>query len=134
VTKRKMSLVLIYLILLSVFIVREQFVEGKEIQRGNDNQFISLNEQEIADEANKRFRSSFLENKGQVGNEEVIFYGSLPNGKIGFGESKVMLWMDGMNNVISLNFVGARKTSPIGLDELVTKSNYFLVSEEYILT
>jgi len=126
VTKRKISVVLICSVLIGVLIVRGQFVEGRNIQRENDTQSVSLSEQEIAEEANKRFRSSFLENQGQIGNDEIIFYGSLTNGKIAFGESKVMLWMEGMNSIVSLNFVGARRVSPIGLDELVTKSNYFL--------
>lgn len=120
-----MNVLLICLILLSVITVRGQFVEGKEIQRDNDNESLSLSEQEIAEEANKRFRSSFIENKGQVGNE-VVFYGSLPNGKIGFGESKVMLWMEGMNSIVTLSFEDSRQVSPIGINELETKSNYFL--------
>ena len=125
-TKRKISIVLICVILLSVVAVRGQFLEKRSISSGNDKVSVSLSEQEIAEEVNKKFRSAFVENQGQVGNEEIIFYGSLLNGKIAFGESKVMLWMEGMNSLITLNFVGARKVSPIGLDELVTKSNYFL--------
>ncbi|TET29671.1 MAG: hypothetical protein E3J70_06365, partial [Candidatus Heimdallarchaeota archaeon] len=121
-----MNVLLICLILLSVITVRGQFVEGKEIQRDNDNESLSLSEQEIAEEANKRFRSSFIENKGQVGNEEVVFYGSLPNGKIGFGESKVMLWMERMNSIVTLSFEDSRQVSPIGINELETRSNYFL--------
>lgn len=124
--KRKISVVLICLILLSVLTVRGQFVEGKEIQRDNNNESLSLSEQEIVEEVNKKTRSSFLENQGQVGNEDVVFYGSIPNGRIAFGESKVMLWMEGMNSFVTLNFVGAREVSPIGVNELVTKSNYFL--------
>jgi len=126
VTKRKISVVLICLILISVLTVRGQFVEGKGNQKDNDMESVSLSEQEIADEANNKFRSSFLENKGQIGNEEVLFYGSLPNGKIAFGDSKVMLWMEGTNDIITLSFVGTQKVSPIGLDEFETKNNYFL--------
>ncbi|GAF70644.1 unnamed protein product, partial [marine sediment metagenome] len=125
-TKRKMNVVLICLILISVITVRGQFVEGKEIQRENNNQSVSLSEEEIVEEVNKKMRSSFLENKGQVGNEEVVFYGSLPNGKIAFGESKVMLWMEGTSGVVMLYFENSRKVTPIGINELETKSNYFL--------
>ncbi|MGC9778078.1 MAG: SBBP repeat-containing protein [Candidatus Heimdallarchaeota archaeon] len=124
--KRIMNMMLICLILISIVTVRGQFVERTNIQRDSDNQSVSLSEQEIAEEVNKRFKSSFLENQGQLGNEEIIFYGSLPNGRIAFGESKVMLWMEGMESIITLNFIGARKISPIGVEELITRSNYFL--------
>jgi len=126
VTKRAMNVAIICLILFSLITVRGQFVEEKEIQRENNNQSVSLSEQEIAEEVSKKFRSSFVENKGQLGNEEIVFYGSLPNGKIAFGVSKVLLWMEGMNSIVTLNFLGARKVSPTSIDEPVTKSNYFL--------
>ncbi len=126
VTKRIMNVMLICLILISVVTVREQFVERTNILRDSDNQSVSLSEQEITEEVNKRFRSSFLENQGQLGNEEIIFYGSLPNGKIAFGESKIMLWMEGMNSIITLSFEDSRQVSPIGVEELITRSNYFL--------
>jgi alpha-tubulin suppressor-like RCC1 family protein len=124
--RRIMNVIFIYLILISVFTLREQYVEGRKIQGEKDNQLVSLNEQEITEEVTKRYRSLFLENKGQIGNEEILFYGSLPMGKIAFGESKVLLWMKGMNDIVTLSFVGAQKVLPIGLDEQITRSNYFL--------
>jgi len=126
VTRRKISVLLISLILLSVIIVKDLSLERKDNQKGSEKQTVSLNEHEIAEKVNKKIRSSFFENQGQMDNQEIIYYGSLPNGKIAFGESKVLLWADGMNDIITINFVGARKISPFGLDELITKSNYFL--------
>jgi len=124
--KRKKSVLLICLILISVITINGLFLERKDISIANEKPLFSLTKQEIIEKANNKMRSSFLENKGQVKNQEILFYGSLPIGKIGFGESKVMLWMNGLTDFVTLSFIGANSCFPVGVNELESKSNYFL--------
>ncbi|TET10496.1 MAG: hypothetical protein E3J86_05565, partial [Candidatus Thorarchaeota archaeon] len=72
------------------------------------------------------FLSQFYENIGQVNTREVMFYGRMPGGMIGFGEGRIQLWMEGTDSGVVLSFVGADNVTPMGLDEVSRHTSYFL--------
>ncbi|MHA2021903.1 MAG: DUF7948 domain-containing protein, partial [Candidatus Thorarchaeota archaeon] len=76
--------------------------------------------------AHSAFLSRFYENIGQIANDDVRFYGRMPGGRIGFGESRIHLWMDGTDSCVFLSFEGADNVTPMGLDEVSRHTSYFL--------
>jgi hypothetical protein len=72
------------------------------------------------------FLSQFYENIGQVNTREVMFYGRMPGGMIGFGRSRIHLWMEGTDSCVFLSFVGADNVTPMGMDEVSRHTSYFL--------
>ena len=70
--------------------------------------------------------SQFLENIGQVKNSDVLFYGSIPGGTIGFGASRVYLWMNGADSLVTLSFEDSNIVIPEGADECSHRTSYFL--------
>jgi hypothetical protein len=84
-------------------------------------------EETVADSvAHSAFLSQFYENIGQVNAKDVMFYGRMPGGMIGFGESRIHLWMEGTDSCVFLSFVGAGNVTPIGMDEVSRHTSYFL--------
>jgi hypothetical protein len=77
--------------------------------------------------------SYFYENLGQINNTEVLFYGAIPGGLIGFGRSQVSLWLNGANNCLSLTFVNAQQVVPKPDYEGTHSANFFLGSETTFL-
>ena len=88
------------------------------------------NDQEIIEKVNKQMGSTFLENRGQISNKEVLFYGTIQNGKIGFCIGKIIFWIEDINSFVEYEFVNAEKIKPIAVNELTVKSNFFLGSKE----
>ena len=72
------------------------------------------------------FLTQFYENIGQVNTREVMFYGRMPGGMIGFGRSRIHLWMEGADSGVFLSFEGADNVTPMGLDEVSRHTSYFL--------
>ena len=72
---------------------------------------------------------TFLENKGQIPDSEVLLYGVIPGGHVGFGESSLFLWAEGCSEKITLKFVGSEGIRPHGRDEVPYHTNYFLGSK-----
>ncbi|MFX1263667.1 MAG: SBBP repeat-containing protein [Promethearchaeota archaeon] len=70
--------------------------------------------------------TQFYENIGQLNTEDVMFYGIMPGGMIGFGESRIRFWMEGTDSCIFLSFVGADKVTPTCIDEVSQYTSYFL--------
>ncbi|MBD3190714.1 MAG: hypothetical protein GF308_08715 [Candidatus Heimdallarchaeota archaeon] len=68
----------------------------------------------------------FFENLGQVSNEDILYYGQFAQGKIGFGTSKIFLWVSGWSSVVTLSFVGAQVVAPIGINPRETRGHFFL--------
>ncbi|MHA2459859.1 MAG: SBBP repeat-containing protein [Candidatus Thorarchaeota archaeon] len=83
-------------------------------------------EEEILEKADTLLKSQFQENLGQVGNDEVLFYGRIPGGMVGFGISKVLIWLEGAPTNVVFSFVGAAEVVPKMSDVSAQKSNYFL--------
>ena len=70
--------------------------------------------------------SGFCENKGQVKNDEVLYYGYLNSGMIGFGVSKIFLWGNEATNQVTLHFENSTRIYPEVDDSYSHQSNYFL--------
>jgi hypothetical protein len=76
--------------------------------------------------AQSAFQSQFYENKGQVNTKDVMFYGRVPGGMIGFGVSRISLRMDGTDSCVYLSFEGASNVTPMGLNAVSRHTSYFL--------
>ncbi|MFW9887740.1 MAG: SBBP repeat-containing protein [Candidatus Thorarchaeota archaeon] len=72
------------------------------------------------------FLTQFYENIGQLNTKDVLFYGRMPGGMIGFGESRIHLWMEGTDSCVFLSFVGADDVMPVCTDEVSRHNSYFL--------
>ncbi|MFW9888582.1 MAG: SBBP repeat-containing protein [Candidatus Thorarchaeota archaeon] len=70
--------------------------------------------------------TQFYENIGQLNTKDVMFYGGIPGGMIGFGESKIHLWMEGTDSCVLLSFVGASNVTPACMDEVSQHTSHFL--------
>ncbi|MHA1909155.1 MAG: SBBP repeat-containing protein [Candidatus Thorarchaeota archaeon] len=70
--------------------------------------------------------SQFFENVGQINSTDIRFYGRIPGGTIGFGESKVFIWMGSTQDDIVLSFDSANAVAPVGDHEVVCRTNFFL--------
>ncbi len=90
------------------------------------NEDCEVNEEVIEEQVEVALRSQFFENLGQVANPEVMLYGNIPGGMIGFAESRILLWMEGAFGAVTLYFEGARDVVPVGVGEVSHRTNYFL--------
>ncbi|MGY5873112.1 MAG: hypothetical protein RTV72_12755, partial [Candidatus Thorarchaeota archaeon] len=71
-------------------------------------------------------KGCFIENRGQVGNDEILFYSEIPGGTIGFAGGKVLLWSHDSGDVIELSFPGGEIVDPQGVTVVSEYFNYFL--------
>ncbi|MHA2021061.1 MAG: DUF7948 domain-containing protein, partial [Candidatus Thorarchaeota archaeon] len=76
--------------------------------------------------AQSAFLTQFYENIGQLNTKDVLFYGRMPGGMIGFGESRIHLWLEGADSCVFLSFPGANSVSPTCIDEVSRHTSYFL--------
>ncbi len=83
-------------------------------------------EETIIQMAEMSLNDHFFENLGQIDVDDILYYGSIPGGTIGFGESKCYLWIDGSKGWIVLSFEGSRPVQPEGLEEVGYFTHYFL--------
>ena len=86
----------------------------------------TIDEGIISEQTQKLLRGQFYENLGQVNNSEVLFYGQIPGGMIGFACSKIFLWMDGASSSVILKFPNSNNIAPNGVGEVCHQTNYFL--------
>jgi hypothetical protein len=86
----------------------------------------TIDETMVDSVAESAFFSQFYENKGQLNTKDVMFYGRMPGGMIGFGVGRIYLWMQGTDSYVYLSFVGADNITPTGLDEVDRHTSYFL--------
>ncbi len=86
----------------------------------------NLDEVLIQKQAQEIIRTRFYENLGQVANTEVLYYGQIPGALIGFGESSILLKLEGASTVTTLSFVGAFDVLPQGVDDLSHRTNFLL--------
>lgn len=68
-------------------------------------------------QVHEKLMNSFFENIGQVDNEDILYYGILQEGFIGFGVGKIYLWNQGTETSIVLFFDGAEYVKPRGTIE-----------------
>ena len=76
------------------------------------------------DEIQDLSRTQFYMNLGQIANRDVLYYGTIPGGVIGFGESKVFLWSNECESDLVISFVNANSISPFGQRESTDRINY----------
>lgn len=86
----------------------------------------TVNETAITQTAKEMMMSSFQENLGQIDNKDILFYGRIPGGMIGFEEHKYLIWLDGAKRSLVFEFIGSRDVQPIMRNLTTHKSNYFL--------
>lgn len=68
----------------------------------------------------------FYDNLGQLSNPDILYYGMIPEGMIGFGVCEIYLWNQESSDVITLSFVGSSKDGPQGLGISDSKTNFYL--------
>ena len=85
-----------------------------------------LNETAVFEATESLMMSHFQENLGQVSNPDVLFYGNIPGGMIGFGVSKILIWLEDTPHSIELTFVGSAMVTPTKSGVTSHTSNYFL--------
>ncbi|MBD3192861.1 MAG: hypothetical protein GF308_19635 [Candidatus Heimdallarchaeota archaeon] len=127
--RKKITLLvsLLCLLLFGGVSVKSQFGCSFLIEMPTSREINPVFEKEtLSQKTRELFSSSFLENKGQLENKEIFFYGYLENGLIGFGMSKVFLWDKTWDSAVTLEFVKSLKVQPKGIDSLETKSHFFL--------
>ncbi|MHA2149100.1 MAG: SBBP repeat-containing protein [Candidatus Thorarchaeota archaeon] len=136
--KRVAGLLLIFMfstsLLISIPPIIDSFVEPtgaltlEEIQEFLDEtpDELGINETAITQTAQEMMMSSFQENLGQIDNEDVLLYGRIPRGMIGFGVSEVFVWLENTTSSIVLTFEGANSVVPRQDKLEVHTSNYFL--------
>ncbi|MHA2352154.1 MAG: SBBP repeat-containing protein [Candidatus Thorarchaeota archaeon] len=72
------------------------------------------------------FLTQFYENIGQLNTKDVMYYGRMPGGMIGFGENRIRLWKEGTDSSVLFSFVGADNVTPTCMDEVSRHTSYFL--------
>ncbi|KXH70160.1 MAG: hypothetical protein AM326_01045 [Candidatus Thorarchaeota archaeon SMTZ-45] len=80
----------------------------------------------IAEKAQQDQRSQFCENIGQIDEQDVMFYGRIPGGWIGFGLDKVILLKENTDGRVILSFEGSFGVAPRGVGLVQHRLNYFL--------
>ena len=85
-----------------------------------------FNETAVIETAESLMMSQFQENLGQVSNPDVLFYGNIPGGMIGFGVSKILIWLEDTPHSIEMTFIGSEMVTPVKSGITSYKSNYFL--------
>ncbi|MGY5855295.1 MAG: SBBP repeat-containing protein [Candidatus Thorarchaeota archaeon] len=85
----------------------------------------TIDEQKIIQNAWKAQQSQFMENLGQIENEVIQYYGYIPGGMIGFGMSKVLVWLDGTSGCIEFSFVNANSVDPSASEIAGQLTNFF---------
>ena len=116
------SVLLLVLFMTSVAFVDSLFYQSNAILKESQNQ-----EVQVSDEIQKCFiTTQFYENLGQVKNNEIVYFGSMPGGRIGFGVSKVFIQSDGEDEYLILSFQDSQSVSPKAIGETSHKANFFL--------
>jgi hypothetical protein len=119
--------VILALILVCTALMRTTQLSTVTTSRDGGTPLIDLDsEKELVEKAHSLVRSQFYENIGQIDNDDLMFYGKVQGGVIGFGESRVYLWQEGENGSVILSFCGAKCVAPKGVDEVSHRTNYFL--------
>ncbi|MHA1504451.1 MAG: DUF7948 domain-containing protein, partial [Candidatus Heimdallarchaeota archaeon] len=72
------------------------------------------------------FGDYFYENEGQFAESQIDYYGYMPGGSIGFGESKIFLKITDSDQVITVFFENAYTVKPIALEQQVSTVSYFI--------
>ena len=72
------------------------------------------------------FGNYFFENEGQFGENQISFYGYMPGGLIGFGESKIFLKITDSEQVVTVYFENAHAVKPIALEQQESTVSYFI--------
>ncbi|MHA1186962.1 MAG: DUF7948 domain-containing protein, partial [Candidatus Heimdallarchaeota archaeon] len=112
--KYKPFFLVILLVLMIVFV--NQFSTSGDIPKIEN----------IQSSKNLDSKQLFVENNGQLSNDEIMYYREITGGKIGFGESKVFVYLG--KNLYTLDFPEANKIIPIAIEEQKTTYNFFLGS------
>ncbi len=127
--------VMIGILLVSLFVIPAVVVSEKLDVREDLSQLLdeeidfldsTVNETVVTEVTQKLLRSYFTENLGQVKNDDVLFYGRIPSGMIGFGVSRVYISLENTSKSIVMNFEGANQVVPSRGSLATHKSNYFL--------
>ena len=72
------------------------------------------------------FGNYFYENEGQFGESQISFYGYMPGGSIGFGESKIFLKITDSEQVVTVYSENAHAVKPIALEQQESTVSYFI--------
>ncbi|MHA2068928.1 MAG: DUF7948 domain-containing protein, partial [Candidatus Thorarchaeota archaeon] len=69
---------------------------------------------------------SFIENVGQVANDEIRFYGPMPGGKIGLASNAMLFNLQNGESFVSFTFVGSNHVTPKGFHQSNQDLSFFL--------
>ncbi|MHA1210964.1 MAG: DUF7948 domain-containing protein [Candidatus Heimdallarchaeota archaeon] len=94
-----------------------------------ENGLVNYPANNLADKLSNKpsiFDGYFFENEGQFGESEIDFYGYMPGGSIGFGESKIFLRITDSDQIVTVYFENAQSVKPIALEQQESTVSYFL--------
>ena len=123
---KKKILLLSCLTILIISLPLAAFMSNGNSTKDTTRADFKIDEAEVLERTDKLSHIQFSENIGQIENEDILFYGMIPGGTIGFAESKIFLMMEGNEGVTTLTFVGAANIAPQAIEEIEHRTNYFL--------
>ncbi|MFX0209192.1 MAG: hypothetical protein ACFFDT_24625, partial [Candidatus Hodarchaeota archaeon] len=114
-----------------VFIVNLFFISAclfndieYETEKNGSNIMNQINE-EIFEKTVVFSHTEFLENRGQLNNEVILYYSYFSDGIIGFSESTISLFLPDYTEIIECSFSNANNVLPQAIEETKTNCNYF---------
>ena len=116
------SVLLLFLVLTGVTAVDLLFFQSNKMTQDA----CEIIDDPFSEEIQQHFITTyFYENFGQVENDEITYFGRVPGGRIGFGESKVFIQADGGSEQLVLSFEDAQSVSPKANGDANHKANFF---------
>jgi predicted transcriptional regulator len=133
IMRKKIIIILITIILLTEFIIVGAEPDKAQVEKTND-QIKDVTSTNNPQDQNKLFEELitnpdfFIENKGQLSNEDIKYYS--PDGSTWFTAGAVWLkpWQDDTANismVLKHEFIGAQNSVPRAYQQLETYSNFY---------
>ncbi|MFQ5834199.1 MAG: SBBP repeat-containing protein [Candidatus Thorarchaeota archaeon] len=123
---RKRTVSFIVVLTLFICILVPQFptvVEKRKTSSASDER-----ESRTSEQVNDLANGVFLENRGQIDDPNTLIYAVTKSGLVGFGISKVSLYMAGSGRTVTLSFENANQVSPEGVEPTSFETNFFLGS------
>ncbi len=111
------------ILIINVLFLSALFFNGTVFDpEANDS---TLKEKNIYEKVKQLECAEFLENNGQLNNDEILYYSYLPEGMAGFTNSKIIFWISDYPEFIEYSFKNANSVVPEAMGEVDLKSNYF---------
>ena len=127
--KVKSIILILILLVFSVGVIQSTVHISPANQASESSE--SVSETKTNNKVEEVLSTQFFENLGQVGNEDILFYGRIPGALIGFVEKGILLLDRNSRDEVWLLFQNANSVAPKGLDMSSQCTNYFLSGDAY---